>query len=116
MDYRIKEAIDFIEANLQGSLEPSDIARFVGLSRSRVRHIFTASVGMSPMRYVRLRRMQKAKALLEETRFSVKEVMVKVGISDPSHFVRDFSRHYGLTPGKYRSKHFRGGGGDGPLG
>jgi AraC-like DNA-binding protein len=108
MDYRIKDVVDFIEANLQGSLEPSDIARFVGLSRSRARHIFTAGVGMSPMRYVRLRRMQKAKVLLEETRFSVKEVMTKVGVNDQSHFVRDFNTVFGLTPGKYRSSHCSG--------
>jgi AraC family transcriptional regulator len=106
MDYRIKEAVDFIDANLQRSLKLLEIARFLGLSPSRARHIFTAAVGLSPMRYVRLRRMQRAKVLLEETRLSVKEVMTKVGVSDQSHFVRDFYTVYGLTPGKYRSNHF----------
>ena len=105
MDYRIIEVIEFIESNLKADLELSDIALFVGLSPSRVRHIFTAAIGMSPMRYVRLRRMQKAKALLEETVFSVKEVMVKVGLNDASHFVRDFRNYYGLTPKRYRSRH-----------
>ena len=105
IDYRIIEVIEFIESNLQNGLELSDIAELVGLSRSRMRYIFTAAVGMSPMRYVRFRRMQLAKALLEETLFSVKEVMVKVGLNDASHFVRDFRNQYGLTPKKYRSTH-----------
>lgn len=100
--------VAFIESNLQLRLEISDIARSAGLSRSRVRHVFTTGIGMSPMRYVRLRRIQKAKVLLEETLLSVKEVTSKVGFSDQSHFVRDFSKHYGLTPGKYRSEHFTG--------
>jgi AraC-like DNA-binding protein len=33
---------------------------------------------------------------------SVKEVMFRVGLRDASHFVRDFRRVYGLTPGKLR--------------
>jgi AraC-like DNA-binding protein len=52
--------------------------------------------------------MQRAKALLEETLFSVKEVMVKVGFNDASHFVRDFRNQYGLTPKKYRSRYRNG--------
>ena len=106
MDYRIIEVLEFIDSNIQAGLELSDIALLVGLSTSRVRHLFTAAIGLSPIHYLRLRRMQKAKVLLEETVFSVKEVMAKVGINDASHFVRDFRHHYGLTPKKYRSKHF----------
>ena len=105
IDYRIIEVIEFIESNLQNELELSDIAELVGLSPSRVRHIFTAAVGLSPMRYMRLRRLQKAKVLLEETLLSVKEIMVKVGLNDASHFVRDFRNEYGLTPKRYRSRH-----------
>lgn len=105
IDYRIIEVIEYIESNLQNGLELSDIAELVGLSTSRMRYLFTAAVGMSPMRYVRFRRMQLAKGLLEETLFSVKEVMVKVGLNDASHFVRDFRNQYGLTPKKYRSRY-----------
>jgi len=105
IDYRIIEVIEYIESNLQSGLELSDIAELVGLSTSRMRYIFTSAVGMSPMRYVRFRRMQLAKGLLEETLFSVKEVMVKVGLNDASHFVRDFRNQYGLTPKKYRSRY-----------
>ena len=76
IDYRIIEVIEYIESNLQNGLELSDIAELVGLSTSRMRYLFTAAVGMSPMRYVRFRRMQLAKGLLEETLFSGKEVMV----------------------------------------
>ena len=105
IDYRIIEVIEYIESNLQNGLELSGIAELVGLSTSRMRDLFTAAVGMSPMRYVRFRRMQLAKGLLEETLFSVKEVMVKVGLNDASHFVRDFRNQYGLTPKKYRSRY-----------
>jgi len=52
--------------------------------------------------------MKQAKELLETSYLSVKEVMVQVGVTDESHFVRDFKRSYGYTPAKYRER-FRSG-------
>jgi hypothetical protein len=46
--------------------------------------------------------LRKAKELLETTFLSVKEVIAAVGISDLSHFVRDYKERYGeshLKPG-----------------
>ena len=40
--------------------------------------------------------------MLETTRLSVKQVMAGVGLSDESHFVRDFKKTCGLTPARYR--------------
>jgi AraC-like DNA-binding protein len=33
---------------------------------------------------------------------SVKEIVTLIGANDGSHFVRDFKRHYNLTPTQYR--------------
>jgi two-component system response regulator YesN len=55
------------------------------------------------MRHLQLMRMKKAQNLLETTLLSVKEIMVRVGIKDRSHFERDFKRIYGLTPTQYRA-------------
>ena len=49
--------------------------------------------------------MQRAKELTETTFLSVKEIMNSVGISDPSHFVRDFEKRFGLSPAKLRAIH-----------
>ena len=46
----------------------------------------------------------KAQELLETTRSSVKEIMVRVGVNDQSHFVRDFKRVCGCTPVRYRMR------------
>lgn len=48
--------------------------------------------------------MRRAQELLETTFLSVKEIMAKVGVTDESHFVRDFKRFHGCTPAQYRAR------------
>ena len=59
---------------------------------------------MSPIKYLKLLRMEKAKHLLETTFLSVKEITYRVGINDDSHFVRDFKKAYGTAPTQYRAE------------
>jgi len=80
------------------------MSALINLSPSRFSRMFKAQTGISPMQYVKLFRLKRARELLETTWMSVKEVMFKVGISDPSHFVRDFRRMYGMPPGQHRAE------------
>jgi AraC-like DNA-binding protein len=48
-------------------------------------------------------RMIRARLLIERTCLSIKEVMVQVGCSDPSHFARDFRDFHGLSPTEWRA-------------
>jgi hypothetical protein len=60
---------------------------------------------MSPAKYLKVLRLEQAKTLLEESFLSVKEIRVRVGFGDESHFARDFKTHFGLTPTQYRARH-----------
>ena len=79
-----------------------EIARAVNLSTPRLRYLFKAETGTTPAQYQKLLRMQKAKELLEETFLNVKQIMLRVGVKDQSHFVRDFRALYRHTPAEYR--------------
>jgi len=80
------------------------LARAVNLSPSRFAHLFHQHVGMPPGRYLRHRRLERARLLLESSFLSVKEVMAAVGFNDPSHFSRDFQRVYGASPRAWRER------------
>jgi len=84
-------------------LTVASLAREFNLSPSRFAHLFRQEFSVSPMRYLHAQRMTRARLLLEETYLSVKEVMVRVGCSDPSHFARDFRRFHGLPPKQWRA-------------
>ena len=90
--------------DVRGELSLSDLAQSVNLSVWRLCHVFKSDVGMPPMRYLRLLRMARAKALLESSFLSVKEIAYRVGLNDESHFVRDFKTTYGSSPACYRTQ------------
>jgi transcriptional regulator GlxA family with amidase domain len=104
MDPRVLKVVDYIEANPHLNLQFDQLAQSMNMSPSRLRHIFTAQVGVSPKQYLRTIRLELAKHLVENTYLNVKEVMTKVGFNDESHFVRDFEKAFGLTPSRHRQK------------
>jgi len=63
---------------------------------------------MSPARYQRWLRMQRARQLLETSLLTIKQIAGRIGIRDESHFWRDFKKIYGLTPSEYRASYFAG--------
>lgn len=95
-----------MRADVRGELSLAELAQSVNLSVWRLSHIFKSDVGMPPIRYLRLLRMERAKNLLESSFLSVKEIAFQVGLNDESHFVRDFKSTYGFSPALYRS-HFK---------
>ena len=92
--------------DVRGELSLTEFAQSVNLSVWRLCHIFKSDVGMPPIRYLRLLRMERAKGLLESSFLSVKEIAFQVGLNDESHFVRDFKSTYGFSPALYRT-HFK---------
>ncbi len=90
--------------DVRGELSLGEFAQSVNLSVWRLCHIFKSDVGMPPIRYLRLLRMERAKDLLESSFLSVKEIAYQVGLNDESHFVRDFKSTYGFSPALYRTR------------
>ena len=103
MDPRIKRALAHIDAQLHDRFSVATLARDANLSPSRFAQLFRLHVGTSPVQYVRERRMALALVLLDRTSLPVKEVMLHVGCSDPSHFARDFRRFHGFGPRERRT-------------
>jgi transcriptional regulator GlxA family with amidase domain len=104
LDKRVEKIIEMMRDNVGGELSLNEFAQSVNLSVWRLCHIFKSDVGMPPIRYLRLLRMERAKDLLESSFLSVKEIAYQVGLNDESHFVRDFKSTYGYSPAHYRSQ------------
>jgi AraC-like DNA-binding protein len=102
---KIQVVVDFITANLHRKLSLDELARSAKISRYHLCHLFKAKAGMSPGQYIQKLRMQEASMLLATTLMSVKQIMIEIGYSDKSLFVRHFKKAQGLTPSEYRAKH-----------
>jgi len=107
-DIRILRAISLVNSKFNRDFDFNALAETLNPSPSRLRHLFKVETGMSFKKYLRLVRMIQARHLLESSLLSVNEIAERVGISDNSHFVRDFEKQYGLSPVKYRKKRLSG--------
>lgn len=72
------------------------------ISPSRGNRTFRKIHGVSIQEYLILKRMEKAKELIEKTGESVKKVAQQVGYEDPFYFSRLFKKKYGLSPRDFR--------------
>src|SRR5687768_5082790 len=98
MDARVTLVIERMEERLHTKISIEALAAEAGLSHSRLGHLFRLETGQTPGAYLHSLRMHRARVLIERTTLTVREVMTQVGISDPSHFARDFRNAHGLSP------------------
>jgi transcriptional regulator GlxA family with amidase domain len=99
---RLRLALDYIDANLDGGLSLVDIAKLVQLNVDYFIRAFRQTTGITPYRYVLLRRVERAKALLRESRCSMVEIALLSGFENQSNFNRAFKGMTGLTPGQFK--------------
>ncbi len=105
LELRVRSTINYVRHNLSANLSLAQLAKINGISSWHCCRLFTATIGLSPSRCIKLLRLKAAADLLTGTTMSVKEVAAAVGINSQSHFVRDFQATFGCSPKKYRMQH-----------
>ena len=103
MANRVKRVIELMQGDPSRNFSLGKMAQSVNLSAPYFCFLFKSITGVPPAKYLKSLRMQQAAMLLSTTFLSVKEIVIRVGLTDESHFVRDFKRIYGMTPSEYRS-------------
>lgn len=103
-DPRIERAVELLNRDIAKRWTVELLAKAVGLSRPVLARQFLAVLGLSPMRYLTQRRMQRAAALLFAGDARLTEVAARVGYQSEFAFNRAFRRHYGVPPGQYRKE------------
>jgi transcriptional regulator GlxA family with amidase domain len=84
------------------------LAREHGMSRRSFERRFKTATGHSPLFYLQLLKVEKAKWLLESSHQSFGEISWQLGYEDSSFFRKIFKKNTGLLPLEYRSKFRRG--------
>ena len=101
-DSRVRTIVALIQDECKRPFKLSHFAETVNLTPEHLCRLFTRQMGIAPLKYLKLCRLQRARELLENSHLTVKEIMFAVGFNDESHFVRDFENHFGLSPVRYR--------------
>ncbi len=99
----IHEALEYLASHFGEALTLEGMASRVRLSSFYFSKSFKQCTGSTFIDYLTLLRIKKAKELLKDPKWSVKEISVKVGYPDPNYFTRVFKRIEGVSPTEYRS-------------
>ena len=105
--WQSRRVVDLFHEHLDGDIKLETLADECGLSVSHFARSFRRSFGTSAHRYLILKRVEIAKALLSETNYSLVDVAAQTGFSDQAALTRAFANVVGATPAKWRREHSR---------
>lgn len=93
---------DYLQTNMDGGFQVTDLAAVVGLSRTIFFERFTVTTKATPNQYLQLLRIKRAQQLLRDGKLSLADIAFACGYTDQSHLARFFKRFVGVAPGQYR--------------
>lgn len=98
----VEEAKEYIDGHYNKDVSLDDISRRVNISPYYFSKIFKEETGQNFIEYLTNVRIDKAKELLKDTSYTMKEICVMVGYQDPNYFSRSFKKNVGVTPTEYK--------------
>lgn len=104
-DEPIKQAQEFIEANLTEKILVEDLASRFAIGRRHFERRFKNATNNTPAGYMQRVKIEAAKKHLETSSKNVTEVMYNVGYNDSKAFRSVFKKITGLSPMDYRNKY-----------
>lgn len=101
-DEVIGKALAFLHNDPARAWTIADLARQVGVSRTKLADRFTHFLGLAPMAYLGRWRLKLGAEILRSGGDSVAEVALAVGYQSEAAFNRAFKREYACPPAQYR--------------
>jgi AraC family transcriptional regulator len=99
---RKRRILAYIEEHLSESITLEGLAHLAEISPNYLIALFRQSMGMTPHKYVVQMRIERAYALLKQSKLSLLEIAQHCGFQDQSQFTTVFRRFAGVTPGQFR--------------
>lgn len=96
--YKIAKAIAYINDNLYERLNIDDLADYAKMSVSAFHKHFKTVTQVSPLRYIKMQRLQNAKRLMVSENMDVSGASFYVGYQSVSQFSREYSSYFGMSP------------------
>ncbi|MBE6645576.1 MAG: helix-turn-helix domain-containing protein [Ruminococcaceae bacterium] len=96
------KVITYIKKNYNEKITLEELSKMAKLSPNYFIKRFKEKLGYSPIKYINILRIERAKFLLEHTEKPINEIMEDVGFWDSAHFSKLFKSETGYSPTKFR--------------
>lgn len=90
-----------MKQNFEKPLKVEDYAYLTGRSVSSFRRDFKASFNLTPQKWIKQQRMDKAVQLIQQGSDNVTQLAFAVGYENISYFIQAFKTHTGSSPKQY---------------
>jgi len=101
-DPRVGRALALMHRSIRSPWSAGALAKEVSMSRSAFVERFTRLMGMPPIRYLTLWRLQTSKLHLRETQQTIAQLAHSIGYESEQAFSRAFKREFGMPPARWR--------------
>ncbi len=92
---------DYLEAHYSEEISLENVAEQVNISPQYFSKLIKKNTGFNFIDWLSMLRVKKAKELLTNSNYTVKEVCFMVGYKDPNYFSRIFKKRIGITPSEF---------------
>lgn len=103
-DPRIVHTLQILSKSMREGVRIADLAREVGLSVSRLAHLFKQEVGEGIIEHVNRMRIQQAVWFMEHMDRTATEAAQDVGFISYNHFAALFRKQIGVSPRTFKKK------------
>jgi AraC-like DNA-binding protein len=100
--WRLRRAIEYVEAHLDDSICLADVAAAAGLSRMHFAAQFKAATGCRPHDYIVRRRVARAQQMMTDSPAPLVDIALQVGFQSQARFTTVFKRLTGQPPDAWR--------------
>lgn len=94
-----------IETHLYSNLSLDELSQITNNSLSSFKRKFKEFYNESPASYIRSKKLEKAKELLQLPSNSITDVVFECGFNDLSYFSKLFKSEYGLSPSEFQKQY-----------
>ncbi len=102
---KIEAAVDVIDTELDVTINVHALAKRVGLNQTTLQSGFKNLFQTSVNDYIKNKRLDRAKILMETSDLNITEITYKIGINSRSYFSKLFKDKFGIAPSAYMTQY-----------
>ena len=103
-DRIVRDTLQYIHTHYHQPFTIEELAEEMHYSPNHLRYVFKRVTGRTLSEEITSTRLEQARRMLRDTAMRVHQISRQVGYTNPSYFIAQFMKKYGLTPVQYRNR------------